>query len=873
MALIKTTKKKKVLFFFILFFIGYTIGIISFYWYCRGRFTKPHLTFGGYFSYFTPHVTVNYILHGLFNADTWNIWIERFEKVVTRLVAPPSLAVCIWLILFYDIKQESSENSDIKGSAAWASIAELKRGKMIYKWPHNRFEIENGSADSKKKKKLILPAIFLAQTTDAVLKLSHNAKYYNTVSRGKYIIGAPQGFNCLTIGGTGDGKGISTIAGTLFCNQHSLLVYDPKGENFNLSAHYRQKLGRVQYFNPEDVDCTCHFNPIDWIRRDYRYVITDIKNVCQIIIPENPNVKEPFWNNKGRSIIELLIAYILLYKPKNQQNMYEVANAVKNFEKDLTKAKTDRDEVEKLLRKKIEDEPDITKKRAIENQLKKVKEFAMKINGQVVMAENQPLTISSTFQNMRMIIEQDIELKKGQFTKEEKYKETLYNFASSILAQLISEAKAEQTISSCIATANDALSFYADENIAPLMQNTTFSIDDLMHSEKPMTIYLCIPNSDTDRCKTFVKLFIACLLNKITSYDSSEEPKHPLLFLLDEFPQLGYIKKVVDALKLLRQYGVSFLFVVQSLSDLQSKDAYDSDGTKMIVNNCNILDIKGVSDPETAEWVSKRLGNKTIIRKRKSTTTHKGEGSKNDSESESEQEDGRALMFADEISRLEETQIIVRRRAKSAQAKRVAYFDFMKKGDIFEGCVGRTAFNPEGPVYDASVEIKNIRDATGIIIGVQDTPPENSVTENIQGTETKPATAPSFPSSVSGPGTTTDTSSDIQFPGTNNMIQETQKPTQNETSAQGKQSPSVNENEKQNKVSDLREYIAQSSLHVSEEEAQKIIGLRQNLRKAGVHPAVIALTHPNMTKTSTSDNNEKNQSAKTLVGGRVNEIW
>jgi len=84
------------------------------------------------------------------------------------------------------------------------------------------------------------------------------------------------------------------------------------------------------------------------------------------------------------------------------------------------------------------------------------------------------------------------------------------------------------------------------------------------------------------------------------------------LFILDEFYQLGgRLDSITKGFPFLRSYNIKLWLFFQSLSQL--KESFGDAWTDVVsASNTQIL---GVNDPETAEWVSKRLGsrrNKTI---------------------------------------------------------------------------------------------------------------------------------------------------------------------------------------------------------------------------------------------------------------------
>ena len=351
MALIKNVSPvKKFLFLILAICIGHITGVMLFYFYAwGGSGFFQHMSFSPsrfrfMWSFFNVHPTARMLFHGLLAKGrpglielTRRIGCFGFFYVFFKF-----FPVFVWALLFVTKKEDEDKDDDVI-QGRWATEKELRKSDNLFDWNPNK-----------------LPDIIMAQTKDAKLKWinSGTTGYYSTLHRGSGLIGANQGTNVFTFGGTGDGKGIGTILPTLLANQNSVIVYDPKGENFEKSAGWRQSFSRVLFFDPTDPKCTCHFNPLDWISKDSINILRDIKDMTAIICPMDKANSDPFWVRKGRQIIEFLICYVLLYREKERQNLYEVANVIYNFSSDLNKVKDENQKMIELLQKKQSEEQD-----------------------------------------------------------------------------------------------------------------------------------------------------------------------------------------------------------------------------------------------------------------------------------------------------------------------------------------------------------------------------------------------------------------------------------------------------------------------------------------------------------------------------------
>ena len=88
-----------------------------------------------------------------------------------------------------------------------------------------------------------------------------------------------------------------------------------------------------------------------------------------------------------------------------------------------------------------------------------------------------------------------------------------------------------------------------------------------------------------------------------------DRAKPPVLCLLDEFPQLGYMQPIEEALLYIGSYAVKFWFFIQDLSQMQ--EHYDKRWRQFLAN-CGARTFFGVSDQETAKLVSEMSGQTTV---------------------------------------------------------------------------------------------------------------------------------------------------------------------------------------------------------------------------------------------------------------------
>jgi type IV secretion system protein VirD4 len=87
-------------------------------------------------------------------------------------------------------------------------------------------------------------------------------------------------------------------------------------------------------------------------------------------------------------------------------------------------------------------------------------------------------------------------------------------------------------------------------------------------------------------------------------------PQHRVLFLLDEMAQLGTMQPLVKAISLMRGYHMTLWMILQDLGQLKS--LYPDNLWQTFLSNSKVQQYFGVTDQETAEYVSKLAGETTI---------------------------------------------------------------------------------------------------------------------------------------------------------------------------------------------------------------------------------------------------------------------
>jgi type IV secretion system protein VirD4 len=109
---------------------------------------------------------------------------------------------------------------------------------------------------------------------------------------------------------TRSGKGVGLVIPTLLTWPGSAIVHDIKGENWQFTAGYRARFGRVLLFDPTNASSTA-YNPLLEVRRGEAEV-RDVQNVADILVdPEGALERRNHWEKTSHSLLVGAILHVL----------------------------------------------------------------------------------------------------------------------------------------------------------------------------------------------------------------------------------------------------------------------------------------------------------------------------------------------------------------------------------------------------------------------------------------------------------------------------------------------------------------------------------------------------------------------------------
>jgi len=235
--------------------------------------------------------------------------------------------------------------------------------------------------------------------------------------------------------------------------------------------------------------------------------------------------------------------------------------------------------------------------------------------------------------------------------------------AANALAQ-----KSDRERSGVISSAQANTRFLDSPRLAAAVSSSSFALEDL--KRRPMSLYLVLPAKRLRTHGRWLRLMVAMTLDMMAG--DIAPPRHPLLFVLDEFAALGHLGTIETAMGLMAGFGVQLWPIVQDLAQL--RDLYPARWASFIAN-AGIVQVFGVNEPGTAEYLSKMLGLRTITVRGDSASRSYNPQGEGRGGSEQFSRIARPLLMPDELRRLPAAQqVLLLHGTRPVLSERVLYY-------------------------------------------------------------------------------------------------------------------------------------------------------------------------------------------------------
>ena len=141
----------------------------------------------------------------------------------------------------------------------------------------------------------------------------------------------------ITMARTGAGKGVGCIIPALLRYRGPVIVIDPKGENYQVTARRRRELGqKVLLLDPFGVtgDATGALNPLDLIDPHSPEAIDSAAQLAELIVTRQ-HTQDPFWDSRAHSLITTMLLFVASGRPPVLRSLQEVHYLLNQTNEDM----------------------------------------------------------------------------------------------------------------------------------------------------------------------------------------------------------------------------------------------------------------------------------------------------------------------------------------------------------------------------------------------------------------------------------------------------------------------------------------------------------------------------------------------------------
>ncbi len=423
--------------------------------------------------------------------------------------------------------------------------------------------------------------------------------------------------NILVVGGSGAGKSRYFVKPNILGASMNMVLTDPKGELYQDTHKELEALGYKTYrLNLNDLGNSDCYNPFKYIRKP-----SDIAILVETLIKNTNEAgnKGDFWEKSEKALF-MTIAHYHFESYKNNLRK----EALKRYE-ELKLNLSLKDKEDKILE--------------IEEELKRNNEVRLPTLVDILNSVTQLTEDEEGKKEPSKIIKELNMLKEGHPAKI--FFDT-YN---------LGEDKVKSSIKISLAV---RLAFVGDQSLQKLVSEDNFNLDEVNVKK---AIYVIISDSNS-AFNSLAGLFFSQLF-QVLYYNADRVPSKrlpiPYQFYLDEFANIGQINSFSEILATCRGRRIGIVPIIQSMAQLEK--LYEKNAPT-IIGNCDTLLYLGGNDSETAEKISKMIGNVTVNAERQGKSQSFG-SQKSMSTSDNISAVGRALITLDELKRLKDTDSIV----------------------------------------------------------------------------------------------------------------------------------------------------------------------------------------------------------------------
>ena len=398
----------------------------------------------------------------------------------------------------------------------------------------------------------------------------------------------------ITIAATRSGKGVGTVMPNLLSYTGSMIITDPKGENYAVTAAWRRDhlQQNIVVLDPFDLTKeggfqTAALNPMDFIDINGKDYVETAMMLAEMIIGRGHRTEDSHWKLEAKGLLFSFILHVASDESlANDRHLIKVRQLLTQGSDDMGKT---------LCAMK-------------DSHLLQVREGAHRI-----------------------------------------------------------EQKSDRERSGVFSTAQSHTHFLSSPRMQYVLASTNCNLEELRKGK--MTVYIVLPREYLSTFAPWLRLVISSCYYWCT-HSAAKKPTvtQRVVFLLDEFANLGYMQNIMEAVSLGGGYGLTMWLILQDLAQL--KREYHSEWESFLAN-CAVIQTFAIQDPFTSQKIAQILGEMSIWQRR----LNKDDGRKLGRMRAGYEESSRPLLKPDELRRLHPArQLLLVRPYQPVVADKLVYY-------------------------------------------------------------------------------------------------------------------------------------------------------------------------------------------------------
>ncbi len=375
-----------------------------------------------------------------------------------------------------------------------------------------------------------------------------------------------------SVAGSGSGKTYSIIWPNVMQLNGDYVILDPKAENFSVLAPFLLRAGyKISYLDLRGgvtMPYSMCYNPMHYVSG-----MTDISQLAEMFIENttSPDARssEPFFRNMEKIVYTCLLGYFYFFFAKN------------GHEEDCTLPE-------------ILDYLSLVKK-----QDNGIAALDLVFFGTLV---------EDGFMGFREWLTEKVCDGNADAARKRPEWAIITNYEGFISSSDSPETRAS-IVSSCYARLQDL----ANADVARVLSRDELGLDKMGDAGEKRALFLIVPDAGNQTFSFLSAMVLHQLFHtNMTKADNSSE-RHlakPIMCYLDELANVGKIPNLPELASTLRSRWINLCLISQNFG--QFEKLYGDKDAKTLYENCAITLMYGGIGPETAEKISKEIGDKTV---------------------------------------------------------------------------------------------------------------------------------------------------------------------------------------------------------------------------------------------------------------------